>query len=240
MAEMAKKREENQTIKMDNGNSLVETVDMREINKQKILNYYRNISDLPKNFLEQTFDNSICKNDIEKKHKESFIRFCNNFEKIRNTGLGIFLSGREGTGKTYYSLAIYNELSKNYKVYRTSLSGIFNRIKKTYSKLSNVTDDIVFKDILECDLLILDDLGNEYISEEWGKEKLFTFFNMLYENEISVIISTNLDTEQLRKFTDIHGSGKIIDRIKERCKPYAFDWESRRANINKKYFEELY
>ena len=101
-------------------------------------------------------------------------------------------------------------------------------------------NDIVFKDILESDLLILDDLGNEYISEEWGKEKLFTFFNMLYENEISVIISTNLDTEQLRKFTDIHGSGKIIDRIKERCKPYAFDWESRRANINKKYFEELY
>ena len=228
-----------QDFQTENGD-LVETVDMREINKQKTLSYYRDISDLPNNFKKQTFENAICKNDTEKKHKESFMRFCNNFERIKKIGLGIYLSGTEGTGKTYYSLAIYNELSKNYKVYRTTLSGIFNRIKKTYSKISNVTDDVIFKDIIKCDLLILDDLGNEYISEEWGKEKLFTLFNLIYEKQISMIISTNLETEQLREFTDIHGSGKIVDRIKEKCKPYAFKWKSRREEIYKKYFEELY
>ena len=225
---------------MANGNTDVETVDMREINKQKILNYYRNISDLPKNFEKQTFENASFQNDTEKMHKESFERFCKNFEKIKEKGLGIFLSGTEGTGKTYYSLAIYNILSKNYKVYRTSLSGIFNRIKKTYSKLSEITDDVIFRDILECDLLILDDLGNEYISEEWGKEKLFTFFNLIYENQVSIIISTNLNAKQLREFTDIHNSGKIVDRIRERCKPYAFNWESKRKDLYKKDFEELY
>ena len=211
----------------------------REREERDKRQYYHRTSDLPKGFELKTFKNAKCLNNEEKKFKESFERFCKNFEKIKKLGLGIFMNGTEGTGKTYYSLAIYNELYQKYRVYRTSLGGIFRRIRSSYSN-GKESEELIFKEIKECELLILDDLGNEKVSESWGKENLFTLFNLLYENNISVIISTNLDAEDLTSFTSIYGSAKIIDRIKERCKPYAFNWESRRANINKKYFEELY
>ena len=83
-----------QDFQTENGD-LVETVDMREINKQKTLSYYRDISDLPNNFKKQTFENAICKNDTEKKHKESFMRFCNNFERIKKIDNEFYLVGKD-------------------------------------------------------------------------------------------------------------------------------------------------
>ena len=58
---------------------------------------------------------------------------------------------------------------------------------------------------------------------------------------VSLIFSTNLDFKtQLKNFLDVKGSDKLLDRIKERCKPYNFDWKSQRAEIYKEDFERYY
>ena len=134
--------------------------------------------------------------------------------------------GNAGTGKTYYCDCIMNELMEENKVYRTSLYQILEEMRQEYNKYKEATDDFVFTRLEKADLVIFDDLGNEYITD-WGKEKMFLIFDFLYRNRISFIINTNLDDAQFKKFLQINGSVKLLDRIKERCKKYMFDWESR-------------
>ena len=217
----------------------VETVNIREIKKIKEINYFRNISNLPKKIDDCTFEKAVVKNSEEKKIKNLIERYCKNFYKALENGIGLYFYGVRGTGKTFYSLCIFNELSKNYKVYRTSLMGIYKRIKKTW-KSKDMDEDQVLGDLLKADLIILDDLGKEYLSEEWGKEKLFEIFNMLYEQEKCLIISTTMDPSQMSEYLSINGSDDVLDRFRENCKGLAFNWESRRKEVKKEIFKEIF
>ncbi len=59
--------------------------------------------------------------------------------------------------------------------------------------------DILLKDILKVNMLIIDDLGKERPSE-WTLEKLFTIINNRYENNLPVIIiTTNYNRDKLRE-----------------------------------------
>ena len=184
------------------------------------------------------FENAIVESDEEKEYKQSFERFCKNFELIKKKGLGIIMIGNPGTGKTYYTTCILNALISKYLVYKTSLSSLLDEIKETY-KNGVENEDFIFERLLEAELIIFDDLGNEFLSD-WGKEKMFSIFNFIYEKNKSLIINTNLDSKQLSNFFNINGSDKLLDRIRSKCKAYVFDWESRRRDLHKKDFEELY
>lgn len=184
------------------------------------------------------FENAIVESDEEKEYKQSFERFCKNFELIKKKGLGIIMIGNPGTGKTYYTTCILNALISKYLVYKTSLSSLLDEIKETY-KNGVENEDFIFEKLLEAELIIFDDLGNEFLSD-WGKEKMFSIFNFIYEKNKSLIINTNLDSKQLSNFFNINGSDKLLDRIRSKCKAYVFDWESRRRDLHKKDFEELY
>ena len=186
-----------------------------------------------------TFEKAVVKSNEEKKAKQLLEKYCKNFEKALEKGAGIYIYGVKGTGKTFYSLCIFNELSKNYKVYRTTLKQIYRRIKGTWDKL-NLSEEAVYKDLLNADLIILDDLGKEYISDKWGKDVLYEIFNLLYEQEKCLIISTNLDTEQMINYTDTQGSDAIMDRWRESCYGIKFDWESRRKEMKQEIFKKIF
>ncbi|MDR2879719.1 MAG: hypothetical protein LBV03_07395 [Fusobacteriales bacterium] len=97
----------------------------------------------------------------------------------------------------------------------------------------------------------MDDLGNEVMEKEskaekdensinWRQERIFNLIQEIYENEIPVIISSNLTYGQLNKFLEIKGSDKLMDRLVEQCKHFRFDWESRRAEVNKTKFQKYF
>jgi putative DNA replication protein len=214
-------------------------VDMAEKKKKGEIKYFKRLSSLPKKINNCSFEKAIVKSDKEKKIKVMLEKYCKNFEMALKNGIGLYFYGVRGTGKTFYSLCIYNELCKNYRVYRTSLMNIYKRIKKTW-KMQDQDEEDVLNDLLKADLIILDDLGKEYLSQEWGKEKLFDIFNMLYEKEKCLIISTTLDPEQMSEYLSINGSDDVLDRLKENCKGLAFNWESRRKEVKKEIFEEIF
>ncbi len=182
----------------------------------------------------ETFENSKPKNPKSKQFMNSYQNYCKNFEIVKEKGLGIAMSGNAGTGKTYYSSCIENELKNKYKVYRLSLSHYLNLIREDFKEMQQL------KLVKEAELIIIEDFGNEYLTE-WGKEKVVNLLFEIYNNKISLVFSTNLDFKtQLRSFLDVKGSDKLLDRIKERCKPYTFDWGSERAEIYKEDFEKYY
>ena len=208
--------------------------------KEKI-KYFLNISSLPIKWKERTFENAKILSLEEKKIKQRLEYYCNHFKEAQKNGLGLYLCGEVGTGKSFYSICIFNELLKNdFKVYRTTLNGIYQRIQSTFSNFNNLTEEQVFKDLLEADLIILDDLGKENISETWGKSKLYSIFNFFYEKEKCIIISTNLESEQISNFMDIQGNDALIDRFREKLYILDFLWESRRDKIGNQLFKEFW
>ena len=243
--ELQDKNQQEQKKSTDSDNKLKEareaTRQLRQQELQKKIEYFLNISSLPVRWEEYTFENSEILFREENLIKKKLEYYCEHFKEAKDKGLGLYLCGEIGTGKSFYSLCVFNELLKNnYKVYRTTLNGIYQKIQSTFSNFNNLTEEQVFKDLLEADLIILDDLGKENISETWGKSKLYSIFNFFYEKEKCIIISTNLGKEEIADFMDTQGNDALLDRFRERLDTLEFVWESRRKEIGKKLFREFW
>ena len=211
--------------------------DEREYLKGK----YYNLSNITPNIFNCTFEKSVVKNKKEQEYKKSLETYCNNFKELGFKGLGALLMGSTGNGKTYYSDCVYNELSrKGYVVYRTTISDIFYTFKETFKKDSKINTRDVIRSLKECDLIILDDVGSETISENWGEQSIYSLIDFLITNDVSLMLSTNLSLEDLKNHLSVKNDGKLLDRVKQKCKLFVFDWESRRGETYKKEFEELY
>ena len=200
---------------------------------------YDKYSNINKKDLRETFLNVAVENSTEGKYAKKFNNYVKFFkEKAKDKGIGIMMVGEHGTGKTYYSNCIWNELHKNNKVYKTTFGKYVRDIQDKFE------EDKYLKLIKNSDLVILDDLGSEHIKSDekgsWKKEVLFNLFQTIYENEICLIITTNLNEEKMKEFLEIKGSDKVYDRILERCVAFNFDWKSRRPKLYEKEFTELF
>ena len=49
-------------------------------------------------------------------------------------------------------------------------------------------------------MLFIDDLGSEKVSDEWGKEKIYSIIDTRYRASKPIIITTNLDMVELKEF----------------------------------------
>ncbi len=112
----------------------------------------------------------------------------------------IYMHGPTGLGKTHLSLAIANVAAqKGYNVYYGSAQSIFSELERekfSYSGSSAASDRI-----LGCDLLIIDDLGSEFVTQ-FTVAALYDIINTRINLSKPVILSTNLtDAELEAKYT---------------------------------------
>ena len=124
------------------------------------------------------------------------IEYTNNFKTYQEKGEGILMTGSPGRGKTSLACAIGMELLKedNHKVYFISMAKLY---------------DINTQDIDKKDLVIIDDLGVEYIENENIQKKLAQIMIILNDNKTPIIVTTNLTPGSLI----LKYPPKIIDRI---------------------------
>ena len=70
--------------------------------------------------------------------------------------------GEPGNGKTHLAAAIANELSKQgFIVVFQSVPELLQRIRSTFNNDNKENETQIMRALLECDLLILDDIGAE-------------------------------------------------------------------------------
>ncbi|WP_040214710.1 DnaA ATPase domain-containing protein, partial [Clostridium polynesiense] len=103
--------------------------------------------------------------------------------------------GNSGTGKTFLSHCIAKELldSGNLVVYRTS-EDLMKNLKDIRFNNNHELEEL----LINCDLLIIDDLGAE-LSNDYYVTELFNFLNLKLLKRHKMIISTNLTIEQITK-----------------------------------------
>jgi DNA replication protein DnaC len=121
----------------------------------------------------------------------------------------ILMTGETGLGKTHLSLAIGLEaVDKGFGVIYGSAQNLLNKIEREhFGKNGNESETV--QSLLDCDLLILDDLGSEF-STQFTVSVIYNIINTRLLRELPVIISTNLTVEELESRYSRRVTSRII------------------------------
>lgn len=175
-----------------------------------------------------TIDSYIPKQKSQSEAKEIAMQYVNTFDGVKS----LLFSGNCGLGKSHLSFAITKELrQQGYKTLYIKVTDLFDYIKNTYKPESSINEMQIFKMIDELDLLVLDDIGSEYVKaneygyESWASDVLYKVFDMRLNK--SIICSTNYSEKML---TEKYGNNgrRIIDRMMDLAKAIRLEGESYR------------
>ena len=143
--------------------------------------------------------------------------FCDTYEKNSNTK-GLYLHGNFGSGKTYLISALFNELGKK----RISTEIIY--YPEMLRDIKNDFDTYADKmDYLEnVDLLLIDDIGAEKVTE-WSRDEILgTLLQKRMNNYKTTFFTSNLNLEELERHLRINNysddeikARRIIERVKQ-------------------------
>lgn len=182
-------------------------------------------SELPLRFLDRTLDNFVA-DTPEKKHALAFAQqYADKFEDNNETGQCALFLGRPGTGKTHLAAGIgLNLLNREISVLYTTVGRLIRRIRSTWNRASEETEDQAIHAFARPHLLILDEIGIQYGSEA-EKILLFEVLNERYENRLPTLLLSNLDKEGVAEAL----GERVFDRLREdNGHAVAFNWESAR------------
>lgn len=158
------------------------------------------------------------------------VNICMEYVKDFPCGDNLLFYGDTGVGKTFLSNCIAKEILDNAHsvLYMTAIDLFEYFAKSMDSYDTSYEDKETCNQILDCDLLIIDDLGTE-LSNAFTNSKLFYCINSRLIAKKSTIISTNLSLEELMR----NYSERIFSRITSSYKLLKLFGEDIRLKKNK-------
>ena len=140
-----------------------------------------------------------------KSNLEEAKRYAESFPNVASTMLFV---GKTGTGKTHLSTAIAKTLiERGVEVLYDSAQNIVSAFEADKFKSGYGPYEPKAEKYLECELLILDDLGTEFVNQ-FTISCLYNLINTRQNKGLATIISTNLSPQEL--------TNKYEDRIYSR------------------------
>lgn len=175
---------------------------------------------MPKEIREASFKN-IYKDDSNRLETIKYLKkFYDNYKKGERIK-GLYLYGNFGCGKTYLVSALFNELAKKdikstiiyFPEFLRSLKASFGNSDDTYSDK--------FDAVKESNLLLLDDIGAEKLSDWARDEVLGVILQYRMEEHLPTFFTSNLSLKELEEHLQIGKSSedkikarRIIERVK--------------------------
>ncbi|CAM4153736.1 DNA replication protein [Streptococcus penaeicida] len=196
---------------------------------------------------ESIFSNELKKADFEnfeiikpiddraKNYGDRLIR-----DYIKGIDGNAIIQGEPGVGKSFLAMSIAKKLNLTYKDFRQSKSVIFvstsmlvrlvqDSFKYSESKYSQ---DRITKLLIDCDILILDDLGKESSSGSTIKpagDWTYRFLFNILDNRKSTIITTNFTVRELQQIYDKALVDRILKGSRDKIFVYPKETESKRS-----------
>lgn len=136
-------------------------------------------------------------------------RYCEVADIVLKDGLGIYIYGQSGTGKTHLTACMANALMSRLKQVLftnfSEISKILSEDKQNENKLATI------------DFLFIDDIGTERVQTKNGdlqmQEKIYDIINKRYNNKKPIIFTSNYPIADLTTERGI--TAKTVDRISE-------------------------
>jgi DNA replication protein DnaC len=155
-------------------------------------------------------------------------QFARRIDSELNAGHGLWLFGKPGTGKTSLAMLVSKaalDAGRSVAIY--SLPRLLAEIRSTFETNSDGSY-VDFTDRLAAvDLLHIDDVGAENTTP-WVLEQLYTIVNARYEDERSIVITTNIEeSEQLAAQI----GARTVSRLEEMCTVLPFLGEDARKFV---------
>jgi len=150
----------------------------------------------------------------EPEHMAKVVRYCKEYAEDfaadeKRHKENVVFTGNTGVGKTFLCNCIARELMDNNHsvIYLTSIE-LFDAMARAKIH-SDPAMKSLYDKMLECELLVIDDLGSE-LNNSLTNSNLFFIINHRLQKRLATIISTNLNMEQIRE----NYSERVSSRIK--------------------------
>ena len=178
----------------------------------------RNLSAvIPRRYRDVSFDRPPV-TEIEPPIVAATRRFAATIDDQLDHGRGLWFMGPVGTGKTTLAMLVSKaaiEAGRAVAIY--SLPRLLNEIRNTFGPANTFGHASSYLGLLDrlraVDLLHIDDVGAERTTD-WVLEELYSVVNARYEDERSIMITTNIDNlEELRQQI----GARIVSRLTEIC-----------------------
>lgn len=185
---------------------------------------------------------------LQKWHTKSFKQYTNDdvalekiqsylskHEKFRAEGVGIFLYGANGTGKSHLLNCAFKELIKlRYKVRITSFSSLISSFIQGWYETDR---ESVIRDLKRADFLAIEELGKEFKSKE--SELAKTVLDNILRYRIQMNKPTWITSNNKPSDLESAYSVDISSMLKESCIPLQVTGKDYRDVIKNKLKNEL-
>lgn len=174
---------------------------------------------IDRRFRESTFDRAV-----ETPENAKALRiardYCKNWAANLERNVGLVFYGNPGTGKTFLSACIANELMRQgVPVLATSIIKLGSVDAKTLVE--------TLYGVRNAELVVLDDFGAERDTPTM-RERVYSVIDSRYASMRPMIVTTNMDLAQMRESTDIHDK-RVYERVRAMCKVVKLQGDSWRA-----------
>ena len=190
----------------------------RELERTIALNYL--IRDFPDSYL------GIVLDDIEnRKGRFSYEKELMKTD-VDSENVGLFISGASASGKSYPLVALCNEFVRGGKKCSfVEVRSLFESLKRAMDNNEEYLN--IMSKVKDADVLVLDNLGDEKISEWTRDEVLSSILDYRIKNNLLTYITSTYTLEELSALYDVTKTNnpevgkikanKFIDRIKLVC-----------------------
>lgn len=169
---------------------------------QRVFRVFDNESLMNDKLKPATFESYQPTSEELAKSKAIAERYANNFSK--ENPVSLLLIGNYGTGKSHLAVSVTKRLmEKKFSCIFISTPKLMTKLRSTYNKDSDVSEDQIIDSLTKVDCLVLDDIGAESTKasadnqHSWATSKLFE----IIDNRIGkhTIFTSNFEPDELQK-----------------------------------------
>jgi len=182
-------------------------------------------ADIPARYAACEFENFLTyPNEKLLKAVEVAKRFAENFPVVEK---GLLFIGPPGIGKTHLAIAALKASIRatGARARYCDTRSLLTRIRSTYNPLTRTAEIDVIRPIMDAQLLVLDDLGAERLTD-WVEETMNVIVNTRYNARLPTIFTSNY--EDVRDREDMNSllvrvGFRLHSRLSEMCEFLEYD-----------------